>query len=295
VSTLEWQLSLRDADQQRVEQTVGWPLFTHMRGLAAVAAYRRRSLDRAYDLYEEAVAAAAVETDVSARGLLVLQRTALAVEDLGGLLHALRAPDPFLALTSTRIDEIDAVFVDLFDRRADAATLFRLPSVAVIEREQRLDDVTRRAYLRLRAITVAAVERDLALVGIFWMSHCAVAKRTLHGFGLVASAHVLGPPPAGELAQFVPAGQARPFALSLITTRDDRARHLNTEYQVVELTPPMVELVARSGRAAIELIELLRDGWLFAMKTGGFALPTKHAEQLPADERAALREVASEA
>jgi hypothetical protein len=290
MSVTEWRLSLRDTNQERVEQTVGWPLYTYIRALEAVAAYRRGAITRAYADFSEALGADQAETEISARGLLVLQRAALAVEDLGGLLHALRSPDPFLALTSTKIDDIDGVFVDVIEERAEARTLFRLPTQELIEREEGLDEPTRSAYLNLLEITTLMVTRDLALVGSFWMAHRAAAKRTLHGFGLVASAHVLGPPPAGDLAKFVSTDQERPLALSLMTKRDDQKLQVNTEYQVIELTEPNVTLIERSGSTALDLVELVRDGWLFGLKTGGFALPTKYADRLEPDERAALEE-----
>lgn len=289
-SVREWRFSLREADQERVENSVGWPLYTHMRGIPRIVAFRRRALDGAHELYKTALAEVMAETGISARGLLVLQRAGLAVEDLGGLLFALGCADPFVGLTATKIDDIDRVFVDLFEGRADPAELFRLPTPELIEGEYGLSDVARRAFHNLREITLAALKQDLLLVGTFWMSHRKVAKRTLHGFGLVASAHVFGPPPAGQLVEFVAAGQPRPFALSLITTRNDQTLNVNTEYQVVDLAAETVDLIHRSGCAALELIELLESGWLFGLRTGGFALPTKLVDELPHEERLALEE-----
>ena len=287
----ELHITVRDADPARVEATVGPPLYTYLRGLPVVIEFRRQALNRALAAYEAAVSARAAESELAARGLLVLQRAFLPVEDLGALLVALRAPDPFVALTSYGINDIDQLFLGLFQRVLDPADVFKLPQNDVIQREKQLTPLQRRAARQLRNVTAKHLARELHFVGYFWMGLRHVAKNTMHGFGFVSSAHLLGPPAAGTLVEMVEDGQPRPFVLSLITQHDRPNLHLNTEHQTVELTREVIELMARSGLAACDLSDLLQNGWCFQLRTGGFALPMTCIDKLSAEERAALQEV----
>src|SRR5437879_28349 len=80
-------------DHAYVERRGGWEFWVHTRGAPARVEYRRQAIARAHDLYG-AHEEGKPEPEVGGLGLLVLQRALLAVEDLGGMLHALAGPGP---------------------------------------------------------------------------------------------------------------------------------------------------------------------------------------------------------
>ena len=197
-------------DHDYVERRGGPLLYTHMRGALGRGRYRRVALERADAMYRAALADEGASVRVGGLGLLVLQRAMLAAEDLGGLLHALLGTPPsFERLTSVSYDELDKFYLDVRDRPARVLEPFILPTLEVLEDED-MTTAEVEAAMRLVALTRSRWLQMLQRVAQLWLGQRVVAKATMHGIPLVAGELVVGPPPAGVLAEGVLDPRTRP-------------------------------------------------------------------------------------
>jgi hypothetical protein len=92
-------------DPKYVEQRGGVELLSHVRAAPSRVEYRRLAIQRAYDRFAAAEDNGLDDSRLGGLGLIVLQRALLAVEDLGGMLHAFAGPDPWIRLRSAKIGD----------------------------------------------------------------------------------------------------------------------------------------------------------------------------------------------
>jgi len=284
-------LSIAHHDHGYVERRGGWELLTHLRGAPARVEYRREAIARALRGYEQAASDRKPNAEVSGLGLIVLQRALLAAEDLGGLLHAFAGPRPWDRLRATTIVQLDEAFNSvLIDPRPAFHDAFRLPIDEHLD-DEHLDDMERLAFVRLRERVMGRWEVMLQRAARLWLAHRQVAKATMHGFPLLASEHVVGPPGAGELSDGVrwPGGL---FAVAV--TSSERGGHVRTDRHVVTLDRDDVRHYDRQGRSTARLVGELCDSHASSIMDGYAAtLPTDLLRTLSGADQKRIEHVAS--
>lgn len=285
-------------DHDYVESRGGWEFYTHLRAGGKRSTFRRHSLARATGLYRLAWAREGGDCELCGLALLVLQRAAFAVEDLGGVLHALVGEsDRWKRLTSTRIPELDAVFrqarqdLGFSGPARDCATIapFCLGTAEQIEGEAGWSPEQSGAANALANLWAERWRKQIRPVVDFWEKHRSAAKSTMHGYPIIAGRHMLGPPPAGPMAEHVP-DPGVPFAV-VLSTSHKAAGGLLTELTRVRCDPPTVEAMNRAGRAAADLYRDLC--WQQARSIGtGYAamIPASMLERLTPSQQTAMRE-----
>lgn len=281
-------VQIRDADPGYVEEKVGGELYVHLRAVPAIVDFRRAAIERAYSLHAECDPTD--ECRRGALGLLVLQRAMLAVEDLGGLLHALDPPPSFERLVSYGLREISTIFARLFADPALTPQLYGLASAAAIDDEPDLTDEQRKALKHLATITQIRVDGLLAKLRVLWEASYEDAKKTMHGLAFAAGRYATEPPGAGMITHALPRNHPRPFAIPL-TTRivDPLARHVNTEVGALALTPADVDRFRDAGLAACEATEVLVGGRLHGLQTNhAFTVPKTYLDQVAPEHQGAI-------
>jgi hypothetical protein len=281
-------VEIRGADPAYVEQKVGAELYVHLRAVPAIVDFRRAAIVRAYSLH--ANCDSSDENRRGALGLLVLQRAMLAVEDLGGLLHALDQPPSFERLVSYGLRDISTVFARLFADPELTPRLYGLASAAAIDDEPGLSDEQRQALKHLATITQIRVDGLLAKLRVLWDASHDDAKKTMHGLAFAAGRYAVEPPGAGMITRALSRDHTRPFAIPLTTRIVDRlARHVNTEVGVLALTSTDVDRFRDAGLAACEATEVLVGGRLHALETNhALTVPKTYLDQLAPEHREAI-------
>jgi len=245
-------------------------------------------------MYEDAQKRGEDELRTGGLGLLVNQRTLLAVEDLGALIYALSgsASDRWTRFTSYGPRDLDASFKDVFIKRIKVRQLFELPSDDAIAQVLDLTESQRHAATHLRDITAEELKNQLDFVAAYWIFRREPAKALAHGWTVVAAPHIFDPPGAGELAEQIPADTPRPFAAALVSTQDKANREVQTKPFVIDLRYDDVESVRLTAEIACDLLDALADTWLEATGSGSdFRLQASYSHRLLPDERAALEEL----
>lgn len=294
---MQFGLAVKHHDHAYVERRGGWELYTHLRAGEKRAGYRREALTRAIALYRRALLGSIPEPEVCGLGLLVLQRAAFAVEDLGGLLHAFGGQDPFKRLISTTIPDLDAAYkhvedeIDAGARGRECAFLapFRLPSDEQIAAEADLSDDQREAASALLELQAEHWRKKIRPVAAFWREQREVAKATMHGYPIVSGSHILGPPRAGKMAELIVDPRV-PFAVALSTAT--QGPKLVTTLRVVELSPRKVDEMSRAGRAAADLCQdLCILQWRGIDRGYAAMMPDHLTGRLPEEQQSMLREL----
>lgn len=249
--------TLKHHDHAYVDRRGGLELLTHLRGAPARVEYRRQAIERAHARFEGAGSSGRPEPECCGLGLLVLQRSVLAAEDLGGMLHAFAGPRPWERLRAAGIDEIDgALFRAAREPEAVLREAFRLASDEDMANEG-LSAEQIAALSRLRGRVVIRWHRMLVAATELWINHRHAAKATLHGFPFVAGELLLGPPAAGRLAVGVQPPPSGRFAVA-VTSRV-RGREVVTERTIVRLDRQAVDGYRRSGQRVARLYGELCD------------------------------------
>jgi len=269
-------ITLPPHDPEYVERRGGVELLSHLRGAPSRVAYRQRAIQRAYDRFAAAEDNAHDDSEIGGLGLIVLQRALLAVEDLGGLLHAFGGSEPWIRLRSTTIPEIDAAF-ELC--RADPAQTLEESCRLATEPEIEATDLGR--WLGM-----------LHTAANLWTGS-PIAKATMHGFPIVSGKELLGPPPAGAIARGVTVPHDRRFAVALISASAN-----STEVQTLQLPVPLdrdsVNRYRRDGSASGQLYGELCAVHATSTLNGFRALvPWDLLHDLSKDDREALQEITS--
>lgn len=278
-------------DHDYVERRGGPLLYTHMRGAEGRGRYRRVALERSDAMYTTALAEEGASMRVGGLALLVLQRAMLAAEDLGGLLHALLGEPPaFERLTSVSYDALDKVFLDVRDRPERILKPFILPTREVLEDED-MTAAEVAAAMRLVALTRSRWLQMLQRVTQLWLDQRVVAKATMHGIPLVAGELVVGPPPAGVLADGVRDPRTRPFAVAVLSRVHHDRGEVITDRHTVQLDHPSVARYLRAGKAAVRLAHELSQTQATSIELGyGYGLPKHSISLLSSKERTLLNE-----
>jgi hypothetical protein len=238
-------------DHEYVEKRGGWELYTHLRAAPSRVRARREAIDRAARLYERALQdEGASDAERNGRGLIVLQRTLLALEDLGGLLHAFAGPQPWERLRSAMYDEIDAAFEAAAADPDQVIARLGLADREMLTAEGLTEEQTEATW-RLREITARRWRGGLRTSAARWLSQRVVAKATMHGFPIVSGPHVVGPPAAGELVEDIRLPKTTQFVMALVSKA--RPQEIQTERWIVELDEREVQAIRRDGRAAARL------------------------------------------
>jgi hypothetical protein len=264
-------------------------MLTHLRGGVVRAEYRTRAIDRSFELFEARRDDGAPDAEVGGHGLLVVQRSLLAAEDLGGLMHALAQPTPWAALRGTNMPELDAAFARAADEpRGVLENAYRLISEQQLSSEGFAEDELV-ALGRLRSRTYSCWARMLQRVAEFWASTASIAKATMHGFPVLAGSLVLGPPPAGQLAEIV--GQVLQdydpgrFAVAIPAKREGSV--VETEVIPVPLNDDAVAHYRGSGITAARLYSRLCEAHANSIMSGHSAMLSDHLlHTLPDEDRA---------
>jgi hypothetical protein len=302
---MQYGITIKHRNHAFVEQHGGWEFLSHLRAGPSRAAYRRRALLHAMQAYRRILAAGGVPEELCGAALLVLQRAAFCAEDLAGLLHALSdTTDRWMRLTSPQIPHLDAVYRQVAkDARAwgpvrarPSLKAFCIGPDELIERESGLSAERRAASVHLAELYAARWLKRMRPVALFWIQYRELAKATMHGYPLLAGRRVVGPPPAGWLAEAV-SDPGVPFAVVLSTQvhkpQDPGTKpgHLETLVTVLRCNPPAIEDVHRAGRHAIDVYEDLCNQQATSIQTtAAVTIPAAFAHRLPAAERAAFME-----
>ena len=145
--------------------------------------------------------------------------------------------------------------------------------------------------MRLVALTRSRWLQMLQRVAELWLDQRVVAKATMHGMPLVAGELVLGPPPAGVLAETVRDPRTRPFAVAVLSRVQNERREVITDRHVVQLDHRSVARHLRAGKAAVRLAEELSQTQANSIELGyGYGLPKHSFSLLSSQERALLDE-----
>lgn len=282
-------LTVKHHDHAYVERRGGWELYTHLRGSAPRKDYRLRAIQRAADEHARAVAAERTESELGGLGLIVLQRSLLAVEDLAGLLHAFDGPDPWQRLRNTGINHLDrAITLAAMDPERAITETFRLADEATLCDEPGWEEQQIQAALRLRQFTLAKWARQLEGAARLWAQYRAVAKATMHGFAVVAGCDLVDPPGAGELSRGISTDTPRPFAVGVMSTVSQL--EVRTERQLVPLNAREVARMKAQGRSAARLThDLCRWQAQSIENVHKAGIPLDHLHLLSDDDQALLR------
>jgi len=283
----ELKFEIVDADPGYVEQKLGAELYMHLRATGTIVAFRRRSLNRAFDLYESVK----TEDEQGALGLLVLQRAMLCIEGLGGLLCALDGPS-FERLVSYDLGDITAMFARVVADPSLTTRLFRFGTADAIDAEPDLSGEQRSALKRLAAITALHLDADLLTVRGFWEASHEEAKKTMHGVGFLAGRHTIEEPGAGMISRLVSRDQPRPFAVPLTTRVNPLTSQVNTEVGILDLRREAVDRFREAAIAALAATEILANGILRGVETNhAFTLPFLYAEHLSDEDQRVIDEL----
>ena len=251
----ELRLTTGDANPVYVEEKLGREFYSHLRGAGRIADFRRSAAEEAHRVYEEARSAGSSESELGGLGLLVFQRALLAAEDLGAVLWAFAGESHWLRFTSYRPGDLDQTYRDLAAGRLRLEELWLLPGEEDLRAELSADAVE--AAIRLRRLTAESLSQQLELVGSYWLGHRVAVKAVMHGFGVISSEALLDPLGAGILEEVVSKPSERPFAVSLLSTEDRKARNVETTHQVLDLDPSTVAIARATAEAAWKGVEAL--------------------------------------
>jgi hypothetical protein len=281
-------------DLERLDELLGRALYSHLRGMGRITEFRRGAVQRAFAMYEEAGKTGADELQIGGFGLLVNQRTLLAVEDLGALIYALSGPsaERWTRFSSHNPSDLDTAFEEVVFKRIKVRQLFHLPSDDVIANAPNLSAVQQQAARHLRDITAEKLKAQLEYVAAYWIFRRESAKALAHGWTVVAAPHIFDPPGAGELAEQIPADTPRPFVVALVSTEDRPKKIVQTKPYLIDLRHEDVEAVRLTTEIACDLLDTLADTWLTAARSrSDFRLQTTYSQDLPPEERAVLEEL----
>jgi hypothetical protein len=244
-------ITLEHHDHAYVERRGGWELLTHLRGAEARVEFRRQVIRRAWDAFDQAGAADESQARVTGLGLIVLQRALLAAEDLGGVLHALGGPDPWVRVRTASIADMDAAYERAVrDTETVVEESFRLAVANDLHDEGVTPDEVD-ALMRLRGRLMTRWERMLITATRLWLDHRDVAKASMHGFPIVAGNEVFGPPSAGKLAAAARPSTHGRFAVAVNSRQ--HGRDIQTTPTTVRLDDDAVAGYRRDGRMAARL------------------------------------------
>jgi hypothetical protein len=248
-------ITIEHEDPAYVEHRGGYALLSHLRGAPARVEHRRDAIQRALNVFDSAERGGLPDAEVGGLGLLVLQRALLAAEDLGGLLYAFADVDPWQRLRTAKIPELDAAFQRASDDVDGTVTdAFRLATPAHLDAHGSKEE---QAVLEeLRARTVQRWTQMLARSARLWSTYRNVAKATMHGFPIIAGAHIEGPPPAGELAEGI-RRPGRRYAVAV--TSMVSGTHVTSDRTIIGLARNDVLGYHRHGRTAARLAGELCD------------------------------------
>jgi hypothetical protein len=294
----ELKVEIREADPAYVamklgEGDAGAGLYAHLRGVPVIGEFRRGAIRRAEGLYQSRLADSAKEPELSGLGLLVLQRAMLAVEDLGGLLHAFTDPPSWKALVSYNLDSISGTFDALFAGGDPAiARAYLFPTDEAIRDEPYLTEEQRQATRLLRNEALQQTRAKLGRVAELWQMLHRHAKKTMHGLGFLAGSTVVEEPGAGKIDELVAPNLDRPFVVALDTTFNDQTAYVHTEVQSIVVDRANVGVFVDAGLAACDASDLFAAGRLHGLQTNhAFTLPKALIEELPTDAADVLREL----
>jgi hypothetical protein len=275
-----------------VEQRGGFAMLTYLRGTPKRAEHRRISVRRAHERFLTAQEEQRSNAETGGLGLLVLQRALLAAEDLGRLLHALDGPEPWERLRTAKIPDLDLAFSRVASRSTEVIErIFRLPSEADLEGRAQ-DAVQNRGLLWLRDNAERRWSDMLTRASWLWLEHRNVAKATMHGFPVIAGAHIEGPPGAGELAVGI-RRQTERYAVAV--TSKVRGKEILTDRTTVVLGERAVGSFARHARVAIQATVELADAQAGStMRCGRATMPTRAIKFLDNVTRDALESMVDE-
>ena len=267
-----------------IDQRGGVALLSHLRGASDRVEHRRGAIDRACGLFEAAIDEGKPDPEAGGLGLLVMQRALLAAEDLGGLLHAFDGTDPWERLRTTKIPDLKAAFERGLDKpEAVLAKVFRLASEEQIN-EELASQEERQVLYRLRQLALQRWSGMLRRSAGLWLRLYNVAKATMHGYPLVAGAHIEGPPRAGEIADDIES-PARRYAVA-VTSRMV-GREVITDRQIIALDREAVASYRRGGMTAARLTLELCDTQEEGIMTGHAAgVPLRGARFLDSESQA---------
>jgi hypothetical protein len=292
-------VSILHHDHDYVERRGGHAFFSHLRGAPDRARYREEALQRGERLYDDALATDGTPERTCATGLIVLQRAALAVDDLAVLLHALAEDDPEAAadpasdagaeiwprvVSMTIPDEI-RLFRAIAEDPGQALQAFRLPPDDVLAREP-LAPATEAAARHLRDRTAGRWGTMLVRVAQFWLTYGAAAKATMHGFAAIAGRQITEPPGAGFLGVHVRSPD-HPFVV--MVNSNVEGTNVQTPQLVVAMSPGRVRDFRRHGSTAVKLAAELCATLAEGIERGyAYGVPPLLAARLSEADREAL-------
>lgn len=289
--------SIEHHDHGYVQRRGGHAFFSHLRGAPARTRYRDEALRRAEALHRAAVGDGAPAERVCGAGLIVLQRAALAAEDLATLLHALAEDEPAAAadtaseagrwqrLTNVKIPDQRELFLEIAHSPSTGLRAFRLPSDEVLA-EEGLDADALDAARRLRELTEARWMRMLHRVAVFWLNYGDVAKSTMHGFAAIAGREISEPPGAGILGDGIVTPD-EPFVVMVNSTVTGTV--VQTPHMLLSLGAGNVNEFRRCGTLAVRLTHELCATLAEGIERGyAYGLPLTLAHRLDGPERQAL-------
>jgi hypothetical protein len=283
-------IAVKHHDHNYVEKRGGWELYTHLRAAPSRVKARREGIDRAARLYGALPGDdCASVSERNGRGLIVLQRTLLALEDLGGLFHAFGGPDPWDRLRSATYDELDEAFQAASADPEEAFVRLGLADEKMLVEEEGLTGEQIEAVWRMREITAERWCRGLQTAATRWLAQRVVAKATMHGFPIISGPHVLGPPAAGELVEDISLPNTKQFAMALVSQA--RPAEIETQRWIVALDEKEVQAICRDGRAAARLYGELCEMQAQSIETGhAGSVPLRAKRWLSSKERAVVDE-----
>jgi hypothetical protein len=299
VLVVQFGVSIEHHDHGYIERRGGHAFFSHLRGAPGRARYREEALRRAEAMHGDAVADGAPAERVCGAGLIVLQRAALAAEDLASLLHAVADEDPAAALattsdagkavwerlTSVKIPDQRKVFLDIAHGPSVGLRAFRLPTDDVLAEEGFAADAMD-AGRRLRDLTAARWMSMLHRVAVFWLRYGDIAKSTMHGFAAIAGREVTEPPGAGILGEGIVAPDA-PFVVMVNSTVAGTV--VQTPHTLLPLSVGNVSGFRRCGSLAVRLTRELCETLAEGIDTGyAYGIPPTLSRRLSPSELQAL-------
>lgn len=245
-------------DHAYVERQGGSAMLLHLRDGRSRASYRANAIERAHQRFLGAETSGAAEDEVGGLGLIVLQRSVLALEDIAGLIHAVLVhPDEqFLALRSTVIPDLNrAMTVARQEPQRVIHEVFRLVSDDEITRIREEDleatDAEIAAARSLRALEEQRWALMLERAASMWLQMNDPAKATMHGFAFVAGSQIKNEA-CGSIADDLLVPRKR-FALGLLGELDRERRHIETRRNLVLLDHDTVGAYARHGKSSAVL------------------------------------------
>jgi hypothetical protein len=212
-------------------------------------------------------------------------------------LHATVAKsDRWRRLTSADIADLDAVYAQIRRdalpgpipvRKRMSCASFCLGPDALIRADRRLSKEQVAAATELAELSAVYWVKRMLPVAIFWERSRELAKATMHGYPMLAGRRVIGPPPAGAIAEDV-VDPGVPFAVAL-STHEPRRGHLETLRMVVPCDPATIEAAHRAGRHAIHVYgELCAQQSHSIERSAEVIVPGGLAYRLSPDRRAAF-------